>query len=305
MNVDYSKMVGPQAYILQDSNRLHLQHGPIDLIVGVDRFHRDAFELARARFATILDELTAELSQLRAEMTGPFISHGFSPIGERMVAACQTHAAQHFVTPMAAVAGAVADEVLAAMVSHMSLSKAYVNNGGDVAIHLANGARFKTLISAYDGTQLGHINIKCHQQSQMKIGGIATSGLHGRSFSLGIADSVTVLARTASEADVAATLIANAIDLPDSDKIQRTRANMLDPDSDLGDRKVVIHCEPLERAEVAKALNNGLHVATSMHNEGKIVSAALFLQGDSRVVGHEFMQLREKHAFQEREYAYA
>ena len=44
--------------------------------------------------------------------------------------------------------------------------------------------------------------------------GIATSGWRGRSFSLGIADAVTVLAATAAEADAAATVIANAVDLP-------------------------------------------------------------------------------------------
>ena len=37
--------------------------------------------------------------------------------------------------------------------------------------------------------------------SDMGLGGIATSGAHGRSFSLGVADSVTVLAKTAAMAD--------------------------------------------------------------------------------------------------------
>ena len=40
--------------------------------------------------------------------------------------------------------------------------------------------------------------------ADMPVRGIATSGRHGRSFSLGIADAVTVLARTASQADAAA-----------------------------------------------------------------------------------------------------
>ena len=68
--------------------------------------------------------------------------------------------------------------------------------------------------------------------------GIATSGRHGRSFSLGIADAVTVLARTASQADAAATIIANAVDLPGHPAIVRCPANELQPDSDLGARLV-------------------------------------------------------------------
>ena len=64
--------------------------------------------------------------------------------------------------------------------------------------------------------------------------GIATSGRHGRSFSLGIADAVTVLARTASQADAAATVIANAVDLPGHPAIVRCPAQDLQPDSDLG-----------------------------------------------------------------------
>ena len=68
--------------------------------------------------------------------------------------------------------------------------------------------------------------------------GVATSGRHGRSFSLGIADAVTVLARTASQADAAATIIANAVDLPGHPAIVRCPACDLQPDSDLGARLV-------------------------------------------------------------------
>ena len=68
--------------------------------------------------------------------------------------------------------------------------------------------------------------------------GIATSGRHGRSFSLGIADAVTVLARTAAQADAAATIIANAVDLPGHPAILRCPAHDLQPDSDLGARLV-------------------------------------------------------------------
>ena len=41
--------------------------------------------------------------------------------------------AQCLITPMAAVAGAVAEAVLAAMTAAAPLTRAYVNDGGDIA----------------------------------------------------------------------------------------------------------------------------------------------------------------------------
>ena len=43
---------------------------------------------------------------------------------------------------MAAVAGAVAEEILEAMIAAAELSRAYVNDGGDIALHLATGRAF-------------------------------------------------------------------------------------------------------------------------------------------------------------------
>ena len=80
--------------------------------------------------------------------------------------------------------------------------------------------------------------------------GIATSGRHGRSFSLGIADAVTVLAKTAAQADAAATVIANAVDLPGHPAILRRPACELQPDSDLGDRLVTRDVGALSEQEI-------------------------------------------------------
>ena len=63
--------------------------------------------------------------------------------------------------------------------------------------------------------------------------GIATSGWRGRSFSLGIADAVTVLAERASLADAAATLIANAVDLPGHPAVTRVPALSFSPTATL------------------------------------------------------------------------
>jgi len=114
--------------------------------------------------------------------------------------------------------------------------------------------------------------------------GIATSGRHGRSFSLGIADAVTVLARTASEADAAATIIANAVDLPGHPAILRRPANELQPDSDLGARLVTRDVGRLDGGEIASALQAGARKARRLLADGLIERAALRLHGETRIV---------------------
>ena len=116
------------------------------------------------------------------------------------------------------------------------------------------------------------------------IGGIATSGARGRSFSLGIADAVTTLARDAATADVAATLVANAVNV-DSPAIRRRPARELDPDSDLRDLPVTVSVGPLTSAEIDAALANGEGRALDYRRRGLIVDAALMLAGRSRMLG--------------------
>ena len=115
--------------------------------------------------------------------------------------------------------------------------------------------------------------------------GIATSGWRGRSFSLGIADAVTVLAATAAMADAAATIVANAVDLPDHPGIVRRPARDLRPDSDLGDRRVTRAVPPLAPDAIARALEAGAVRAQTLVDSGLIVGVALHLQGATRTLG--------------------
>lgn len=268
-------MTGPVAARLP-GHRLHLQHGPIDLVIRADGPGREAsYAAAASRFQTILQELVDELPHLRRPVPSP------EPKGataRRMHRVVSRHAAS-FVTPMAAVAGAVADEILAAMTAVPGLVRAFVNNGGDIAFYLAPGEAATARIAGLDLADLGDV----HLDAADPVRGLATSGHGGRSLSLGIADSVTVLARTAAEADVAATLIANAVDLPGHPRIRRTEARHLDPDSDLGARLVVTAVGALSPADVSEALGPGLETACAMREAGLIAGAALALQGQTRV----------------------
>ncbi|KMK67283.1 UPF0280 family protein [Puniceibacterium sp. IMCC21224] len=269
-----------QSARLSNGTRLHLHHGPIDLVIGAEgeagaREH--AFAAAERRFATILSELVPELPLLRSNV-GPDLN---GAIARRMVAAVRPHAADGFVTPMAAVAGAVAETVLAAMTDAVPLYRAYVNNGGDIALHLMGDARFAVAMAASAGRSLGELTLTATDPWR----GIATSGQGGRSLSLGIADSVTVLAQTAAQADVAATLIANAVDLPGHPAIARVPAQDRDPDSDLGHRLTVTHVGALSRSEIDTALDHGTRRAQDLADRGLIAGAALFLRGAMCSVG--------------------
>ncbi len=262
-------MTPPVRALLADGRRRHFQHGPIDLVIeafGAPDQIFAAYEAAWQRFQTILEELVDELPVLRAP-TGQPVS---GAVARRMKAACEVHR-DVFVTLMAAVAGALADEVLAAMTAAATLDRAYVNNGGDIAIHLAPGETFRTGIVTLGVTPAldGFADITA------EVGGIATSGWRGRSLSLGIADSVTVLAASSAQADVAATLIANAVQVDDP-AVRRQPASSLDADSDLGDRLVTVDVGSLSPEAVALALERGLAMARTMK-----FSALLSLQGTS------------------------
>ena len=269
--------------VLPDRRRRHFQHGPIDLVLeafGPAGEVAACHEQAWARFRTVLGELVGELAALR---TGIFAKPTVrTTVARRMVAACAPHR-ELFVTPMAAVAGAVADEVLAAGTAGRSLSRVYVNNGGDIAIHLAPRERFRTgLVTLGERPAAGGV---AEIDSADGIGGIATSGWRGRSLSLGIADSVTVLAACAADADVAATLIANAVNV-DSPAIVRIPARELDPDSDLGDRAVTADVGDLTIPEIEAALGAGRKTAQSMVDRGLIEAASLTLSERIAIVGN-------------------
>ena len=349
-------MTRARAAMLPDGRRLHLQDGPIDLVIeafGSPEAVRAAYAAAIARFDGLLDELCSELPPLRAparpdgtplsgpvarrmyEAVAPHAASSFSrsrekvpegrmrarpaqpgggagaspgqvptPFGRRPSSGAARHLLPRagegeapdtaaFITPMAAVAGSVADEILAAITAAAPLARAYVNNGGDIALYLAPGERFRIgLVDRPDRPSLdaSALFARTELSAEDGIGGIATSGWRGRSFSLGIADAVTVLARDAAAADAAATVIANAVDLPGHPAIVRVPARDLQPDNDLGDRLVTRGVGALSADEIDAALAAGVAVAEGLVRRGLIAGAALHLAGATRVVGEALVR---------------
>lgn len=221
------------------SRRLHLQHGPIDLVIEAFGTAPDvqlAYDRAWQRFQDILSGLVGELTLLRAPLgdAHPLLR---GPVARRMASACWPYR-DVFVTPMAAVAGAVADEILQAMQQETALAKAYVNNGGDIAFHLAPGQAFRAGIVCNPGHPHGDAIAALPASQPAR--GLATSGWRGRSMSLGIADVVSVLAANAAAADAAATMIGNAVNT-DHPAIERASANTVRDDADLGDLPVTVN----------------------------------------------------------------
>ena len=268
--------------------RLYLSHGPIDVVLrawGTAEVMRACYAAASSRFPHILPELCEELGVLRTPMHERPRANG--PVARRMLDACRPFA-DVFVTPMAAVAGAVADELLAHMTAAAPLDRAFVNDGGDIAVTAAPGHVLEVGVAGeYSRGAVPLLNGTIRLDAASGIGGIATSGARGRSFSLGIADSVTTLARNAAAADAAATLIANAVNL-DSPAIRRRPASDLDPDSDLCHLPVTVSVGPLTPAEIETALAAGMRKALDCWRRGLIADAALMLSGETRTLGAAF-----------------
>jgi ApbE superfamily uncharacterized protein (UPF0280 family) len=275
----------PQIALLPDGKRLHLQDGPIDLIIeakGSEADVRAAYEAAARRFTGLLDELCEELGELR-RAADPVRCPLKGVVARRMHAAVAPFATAAFITPMAAVAGSVAEEILGSMLAAARLDRAYVNNGGDIALHLVGDEQF--IVGLTDRPDRQGLMRTMTIDAGEPVRGIATSGRHGRSFSLGIADAVTVLAKTASQADAAATIIANAVDLPDHRAVIRRPANELQPDSDLGERLVTRDVGALRESEIDDALGAGVSRAQQLLAAGLIEGAALRLLGETAAVG--------------------
>jgi hypothetical protein len=249
-----------------------------------------ALQTAWQRFETVLPELVREWPELRCPVD-ELHDHRFdSVVARRMHLAASELAwasADGFITPMAAVAGSVAQEVLQAL-ALPGVDRAYVNNGGDIALHLQRGEWRMGVVSqmaqalATDAASELVTDGQFVISAEMPVRGVATSGWGGRSFSFGVADSVTVLAATAAQADVAATLIANAVNVQHP-SIQRRPANSLRDDTDLGERMVTVDVPRLPPALIQDALQLGLDCARGLQVRGQLHAAYLCCQGQVAV----------------------
>mgnify|MGYP000701496483 CR=1 FL=1 len=268
--------------IKEKDNRLFLNHGPIDIVL--EAFGKDkplAYEKAKKYFSTLLNELVLDMDLLKKEVV-PHRNFN-NKISQSMQNATEKFYPD-FITPMAAVAGSVADNILNVLVKDTKLEKAYVNNGGDVSFYLTENQTVKSSLASIP-------NIIAEIDYKDKSRGIATSGWRGRSFSLGIADSVTVLADNAAMADAAATMIANSVNIKNHPLIIKKPAEEIYEDSDLKNLMVTVEVGDLKQSEIEDALRNGNEVGKTYLKNGLINSALIELHNCFCIVQKESTNL--------------
>jgi len=178
-------------------------------------------------------------------------------------------------TPMAAVAGTIADAA-ADFLASQGLTRVVVNNGGDVALRLVAGETVTVGIRPdLSAEQVTH---RAVITSEKDIGGVCTSGLGGRSFTRGVASAATVFSNRASIADAAATAVANATYVP-SAAVQRRVADSIYPDTDLKGVEITVSAGHLTEEEVFTALAEGVNRAEDLVTRSLIAGACITVQG--------------------------
>ena len=176
-------------------------------------------------------------------------------------------------TPMAAVAGTIADAV-ANWLFEREATKVIVDNGGDIAVRIAAGE--SVTVGVRPRVDSGHISHVIKLDSGRSAWGVTTSGVGGRSLTRGIASAVTVLANNASVADAAATAVANACFVEDKGIVQ-VPAEKIDPNSDLAGIHVTAEVGPLSPDKISIALNTALRKAEYLSQKDVIIGALITL----------------------------
>jgi len=174
-------------------------------------------------------------------------------------------------TPMAAVAGTIADAV-ADWLFEQGATRIIVDNGGDIAIRLAKGETVNVGVRpSLRSSAVSHV---FGLDARVRSWGVTTSGFGGRSFTRGIASAVTALAASAAAADAASTAIANACFLA-SKNIRQVSAEQLDPYTDLNGLAVTAGIGELSKPEIAAALEKARQRAENLVAGGIIYGALI------------------------------
>ncbi len=270
------------------SARFQVSHGPMEL--GIQVTGRESAVLQAGGMVSpwsqgLLEEIRSVLPLLKMRGETLPVKARWPRVVKRMVRAVQAVDGKEL-TPMAAVAGAVADEMLARLreIPEGFFSRILVNNGGDMAL-FSPGAPVTIGIrgTGRNGTAMRNMTVSG--------GGVATSGWRGRSFSRGIADAVVVVADSGAVADAAATFIGNRVDVTGV-AASRRRASELDPMTDIPDVMVTVSCPPLKKEEKQAALDNGRAAVLPLLERSIIRGAGLYLQGESAELGGDTVNFK-------------
>jgi len=255
---------------------MYLEIGPASLVVIGEKDGRP-YDFDRVRvenmIRVIMEEIRNCLPILKQKANRIKKSRFLPDVAKKMVMAAQLIDGATL-TPMSAVAGAVADSVIDHF-RNEGLDFMSVNNGGDISI--LNSSRRLVRVGIGDIKQNKPISRVLSVEGLNEFG-MATSGFGGRSFTLGLADSVTVVAENGATADAAATHICNCTSVA-TDRVVRRKASEIDPLTDIGDEYVTVSIGQLNDKLIATALDNGLTIAANMKKQQMIYDAVIDLRG--------------------------
>ncbi|OPX38920.1 MAG: hypothetical protein B1H13_10565 [Desulfobacteraceae bacterium 4484_190.3] len=259
-----------------DEGRIMAEYGPMRLVISawVGRLPQRNMCISAARKAFEYFEGVAAFKDKLARPLHANQECLQNPIAQAMVDSIR-EVGDSDLTPLAAVAGTLADAV-ADFLFDRGMTKVVVNNGGDIAVRLIGDEKVIAGIGNY--ACHGPVSNRIVLDSSISTWGIATSGLGGRSFTRGVATAVTVVARTASLADAAATAVANASFIEDANVIQRP-AQEIDPNSDIADVPVTVSVGPLSEKKKELAVSRALKRARSLADRKVILGAVVEVQG--------------------------
>ena len=262
-----------QSIVLLDEETVLAECGPMRLAIRAWQNSRPQIALGRqaAQASFTYLEAVAKHKTVLSDFAGNIKALPENDLAQRMIESVRA-IGDIDLTPMAAVAGTLADAVADWLFIRGS-SKVVVDNGGDIAIRLAAGETATVGIRPQiDCLDISHI---AQLDDRRPSWGVTTSGLGGRSFTRGIASAVTVLAASASVADAAATAIANACFVRDKN-IRQAPAEQIDPNTDLAGKMVTISIGKLAGDKRKVAQINALQRAEDLVACGVIAGALIF-----------------------------
>lgn len=268
MNAEIMREISP--------GQVFFDYGPVSMVVTAQQGGKGDTELCSSAFEVIdscLKELRPALKTLR--QYPPMVNldqlRGLPEVMARAVIST----GDLLLTPMAAVAGSIADKV-ADYLADRGAEKVVANNGGDIAIRLASGQSLNLGV-VYD-LSVGTVNQAVRLTNESGIGGVATSGLGGRSLTTGIASAVTVFSQRCAGADALATLLADRSFIP-VPAVHTVLAAELDKDSDIADQQVVVQVDSLTEHEKDQALNQVMAEAVRQYQKGSLIACIATVQG--------------------------
>lgn len=258
-----------------DDESVLVECGPMRLVIRAWQKGQPQIEVARGAAEESIGylEQVARCRSVLIQSIPDIVSWQEEDLAAKMITAVEA-VGDDDLTPMAAVAGTIADAVADWLVGQ-NMDRVIVDNGGDIALRLKAGETATVGIRPrLDNFQISHV---LHLDGSQASWGVTTSGVGGRSLTRGIASAVTVLAANASVADAAATAIGNACFVEDSSIIQAP-AESLDPNTDLAGLSVTTEVGELLPEKVLKAIESARQKAEMLSQQKIIRGAFIALQ---------------------------